>query len=110
MLIDSLVVPIITYGCEVWGIYNYGEVEKIHYKFRKYILGVRQQTSTAAVLGELGRFPLSVLCKEKALKFWCKIMNSPKSLIRNVYDNNARDNVFVNIDTKLSSGLRQSKV
>ena len=102
LLFDSLVVPIITYGCEVWGIYNYSEVDKIHYKFCKYILGVRQQTSNAAVLGELGRFPLSVLCKERALKFWCKIMNSPDSLIRTVYDNNARDNSFVNIDTKLN--------
>jgi len=101
LLFDSLVVPIITYGCEVWGIYKNSEVDKIHLKFCKYILGVRQQTSNAAVLGELGRFPLSIICKERSLKFWCKIINSPNSLIRSMYDKNITDNMFVNTNIKL---------
>ena len=60
-----LVVPIITYGCEVWGIYDLFEVDKLHYKFCKFILCVRPQTFNAAVLGDLGRIPLSLICKQR---------------------------------------------
>jgi len=59
-LFDSQVVPIILYSSEVWGIFNIKEIDKLHSKFCKYVLGVRQATSSVAVLGELGRFPLSV--------------------------------------------------
>ena len=63
-LFDSMVVQILLYGSEIWGVYEYKEVEKLHIKFCKYILGVRKQTSNYAVYGELGRFHLSVIAKE----------------------------------------------
>jgi hypothetical protein len=47
--------PIILYSSEVWGIYEFPEVDKIHIKFCKLVLGVKQQTPNLAVLGELGR-------------------------------------------------------
>ena len=84
-MFDTLVVPILLYGSEVWGIYNFKEIDKLHFKFCKHILGVRPQTSNAAVLGELGRFPLSVICKERALRFWIKIMKNPRSLIHSIF-------------------------
>jgi len=71
-LFDSIIVPILTYGCEVWGVYNYKHVDKLHIKFCKYILGVKKQTPTYAVYGELERVPLSVICKDRATKFWLK--------------------------------------
>ena len=84
-LFDKMVVPIILYSSEVWGVYEYKEIDKIHIKFCKYILGVKNQTPNVAVLGELGRFPLSVLCKERAMKFWLKIKQNPGSLIHKIY-------------------------
>ena len=48
-------------------------IDKIHIKFCKILLGVRQQTPNSAVYGELGRFPFSVISKERAVKFWLKI-------------------------------------
>jgi len=45
------------------GIYDLSEVDKLHYIFCKFILGVRPQTSNAAVLGDLGRITLSLICK-----------------------------------------------
>ena len=71
------------YGAEVWGIYNISNIYKIHIKYCKAILGVRQQTPNYAVFGELGRYPLSVICKERALNFWIKILkcNNSKSPI-----------------------------
>ena len=34
------------------------EIEKLHIKFSKYILGVNKRATTFATLSELGRFPL----------------------------------------------------
>ena len=84
-LFDTMVVPILLYGSEVWGVYNFKEVDKLHIKFCKYILGVRQQTPNMAVYGELGRVPLSIICKERSIKFWTKIMKNIDSPIFNMY-------------------------
>ena len=73
-LFDSLVIPILLYGPEVWGLYDYSCIDKIHIKFCKTILGVQQQTPNFSVYGELCRFPLSVIAKERATKFWLKIL------------------------------------
>jgi len=91
-LFDSMIVPILTYGCEVWGVYNYKEVDKLHIRFCKYLLGVKKQTPTYAVYGELGRVPLSVICKERAVKFWLKIMKNNELPIYHIY-NDLCDNV-----------------
>jgi hypothetical protein len=85
-LFDSMVVPILLYGSEVSGIYNFQEIDKLHIRFCKYILGVKQQTPNFAVYGELGRFPISVLCKERAIKFWLKIMKNENSPIKSIYN------------------------
>jgi hypothetical protein len=59
-LFDSLVAPILLYGSDVWSVNVTSEVEKIHIK----------SSPNAAVLGELGRFPMAIKCKERVLKFW----------------------------------------
>ena len=33
-LFDKMIVPILLYGSEVWGIYGYKEIDKLHLKFR----------------------------------------------------------------------------
>ena len=85
-LFDSLVSPIISYGCEVWSPYlikNLSEnnilqvcdkcvFEKINVKLCKYILGVRKFATNAAVRGELGRFPLLIKMLPLAVKFWSR--------------------------------------
>ena len=103
--------PIILYGSEVWGIYNTSEVDKLHLKFCKLILGVRPQTSNAAVFGELGRFPLSVLCKQRALNYYGKIMKNPQSIMYRVYQeqqnmfNAVNKNVWCNTVKKVLDNL-----
>ena len=94
-MFDSLVVPIILYGSEVWGIYSTPEIDQIHLRFCKLILGVKQQTPNDAVFCELGRIPLAVICKQRALHFWITIMNKQDSFMyrmfneqRMVYNNN----------------------
>ena len=85
-LFDSMVVPILLYGSEVWGIYENKEIDKLHIKFCKRILGVRQQTPNIAVLGELGRFPLSVISKQRSIIYWTKIMRKTSSLELKIFN------------------------
>ena len=49
----------------------------------KYLLSVASNTSNCAVLGELGRYPLSVVYIVKCVKFWLKIVQDNSIRIRN---------------------------
>ena len=86
-LFDKCVVPILLYGCEVWGYENVHVIELVHTKFCKFIFGVSKFTHNMPVYGELGRYPLSILIKKRMLKYWTKILNSDKcKLNRVLYD------------------------
>lgn len=91
-LFDSMISPILLYSADVWGIYDIKDIDKIHIKFCKYILGVRQQTPNLAVFGELGRYPMPVICKEKVLKYWLKIMKNPASPMYRTFDDQRNGN------------------
>ena len=43
-LFDTLILPILTYGCEIWGYENTKQLEKLHLQFCRNILGVRTTT------------------------------------------------------------------
>ena len=64
-----MVLPILCYGCEVWGFHPVPDIERVHLKFLKQILAVKPQTCTNAVYGVLGRVPLHVVRKERLLNF-----------------------------------------
>ena len=57
-LFDSLILPTALYGCEVWGFRNIEVVEKLHLLYCKMLLRVNKSTTSAMVLGELGRLPI----------------------------------------------------
>ena len=40
-LFDKLVLPILTYGCEVWGFHTAISIERVHLQFCKRLLGVK---------------------------------------------------------------------
>ena len=85
LVFDSRVTPMLVYGSEVWGVQGFDCIDKIHIKFLKMLSGVRPQTPNFAVYGELGRFPLSVISKERAVKFWLELLKDPESLIYQVF-------------------------
>ena len=62
-LFDSMILPILCYGCEIWGFHKAPDIERIHIKFLKQILSVKQNTCNATVYGELGRFPIIFIRK-----------------------------------------------
>ena len=73
-LFDCLVVPILTYGCEVWGFKYTNLIEKLHLKFMKFVLSVKSSTCNSMVYGELGRFPLLVRVKKQIVAYWAKTL------------------------------------
>ena len=64
-LFDHLISPILSYGCEVWGNYDWAEIERLHLWFCKFALGVKTSTPTDGIYAELGRCPLRVIGKFK---------------------------------------------
>ena len=75
---NSTVAPIIEYGSEVWsaGI-NTDPVDTFQVKFIKRALKLRPQTSTLAVLGEVGEYPLSIRLALRVIKYWMSLMALP---------------------------------
>ena len=86
-LFDSLVLPILEYSSEIWfSNKEIQELEAVHLKFLKIILGVNNNCSTLAVRGETGRYPILIRQKIKTLKFWRKIISMPdESLLKKMY-------------------------
>ena len=62
------------------------ELERIHLKFCKRLLRVRAYTCTAAVYGELGRYPLYIQRYVKIIQYWFKIIDSDNIILRTIYN------------------------
>ncbi|XP_078607973.1 uncharacterized protein LOC144879949 [Branchiostoma floridae x Branchiostoma japonicum] len=73
-LFDTMILPVLMYGCEIWGFHTGNQLEIVHNKFCKFYLGVGQNTPNIAVRGELGRHPLYVLRYSRIIKFWLKVL------------------------------------
>ena len=82
-LFDAFVGSILNYSSETWGFTK--AIERIHLKFCKCILQVRTCTSTMAVYGELGRFPIYILRYHKIIKYWFKVLQTENIILKNVY-------------------------
>ena len=85
-LFDSFVTSILNYACEVWGFGKNKELERIHLKFCKSLLHVKQSTSTVAVYGELHRIPLYINRHVRIIKYWCNIVNSKNIIVNTLYN------------------------
>ena len=81
-LFDALVRPVMLYGVETWGpgaLCGNGmdACEVVHRKFLRGLLGVRAGTPNAAVLGELGRFPVAHTAAMLIARFWNRMVAMP---------------------------------
>ena len=75
-LFDTLVLPILSYACEVWAVNpNVGEAaEVLHRSFLKHLLGVEICTANETVLAEFGRFPLQVHFWQQILRYHHRVV------------------------------------
>lgn len=65
---------------------NIHECEKVHTSFCKYVLGMSKYSSNYAVLGELGRVPLTHKITLSHVNYWYALQEAPLNLLlRNAY-------------------------
>ena len=85
---DAQVLPILEYGTEIWSTGStISALESVQLKYLKQILGVKQQTSTLAVYGETGRFPLLLRQRLALIKYWSRVISmDPSSVLKCVYN------------------------
>ena len=73
-LFNSMVLPILMYGCEIWGFNRADPVERFYLSFLKSILGVKKSTPNCFLYDELGVFPLIIERKVRIIKYWLKLL------------------------------------
>jgi hypothetical protein len=73
-LFDKMVLPVLTYGAEIWGYKTYNCIENVQNRYCKYILNVPSNTCNAAARGECGRVLINVQCNFRLIKYWCKLI------------------------------------
>ena len=87
-LFDALIVPVVSYGCQIWlpqtyfmGAFSSGNypnlkligqdpLERIHLSFLKWTLNVNKTTSNAAIWGDTGRYPLAIELSSQVYNYW----------------------------------------
>ena len=79
-LFDTMIMPILFCGSEVWRAYEYNPtktsdewgkrtIEAVQTQFIKHLIGVNKSTTNIMVRGETGRYPLSLFIKLRTVKF-----------------------------------------
>lgn len=85
-LFDKMILPVLSYGQEIWGFGDCEAIERVHLQFCKGILKLRRSTAGFFVYGELGRFPLAVKRNIQIVKYWLKIvMDGSSPLVYKTY-------------------------
>ena len=73
-LFDSVVKPILMFGCEVWGFEGVGLADKLQLRFHKLLLYRNLRTPTHMFRNEKGVFPFSLDRKNRVLNYWFRIV------------------------------------
>jgi hypothetical protein len=77
-LFDTLVLPVLSYGCEVWGTHYMIDgcevFEKVHRLFLRKVLGVRKSTANFMLYAEFGRLPLQFIWQKQIMKFYNRMI------------------------------------
>ena len=78
-LFHQLVLPILLYGCEVWGYSDIERIEVFYRKFLKNILQVCANTPTCIVHGETGTMPVLSHVLSRMLTYYARLCNGKQS-------------------------------
>ena len=87
-IFDTMIKPILTYGSEVWGLYNLNSIETFYLSFLKSILFVKKSTPNCYIYGDFGVYPLEIEIKMGVVKYWLKIIRpktSHDNYVRKIY-------------------------
>ena len=80
LLFDIFVSPVLSYGCEVWGVDLLDRPdcasERVHRWFCRRVQGLPKQAASAVVLAELGRQQLRLQWVRQLVRFWNRLQTS----------------------------------
>ena len=86
-LFDTMIMPILLYGCEIWGNENIDMVESFYMKFLRNAIHVHNKTANCMVHGETGTISIRVLINQKILIFWHRLVTGDQSKLTNILYN-----------------------
>lgn len=78
-LFHHTILPILLYGCEVWGFQNIKMIENLYNQFFRSIIKVRKSTPIYMIYAELGIKPVEIQIKSRMINFWVNTLNSDNS-------------------------------
>ena len=96
-LFDKLVLPILLYGCEVWGFEKLDHIEIFYRNFLRRVLKVNKLTVNCMLYGEVGKYKLANVIYKRMVNFWSRIITGKESkysfrlfnLIKCMHDSNS---------------------
>ena len=74
-IFDTNILPILTYGAEIWFSHDSPDIEKDHHHFCKYVLRIPKRSPNIFARGELGRYSVFTNRCLKLVKYWLRILN-----------------------------------
>ena len=74
---DSKITPILLYGCELWGLEQMEQIERVQIYACKRFLNASLKSCNAAVMGDCGRYPIYITTFKRCIKFWLRIIALP---------------------------------
>ena len=83
-LYDQLVIPVLLYGCEIWGYHNLNEIELFQRKFLKNVLHISKFAANCMIYGETGRQPLALTVSKRMISFWHRIKFGKQSKMSSI--------------------------
>ena len=72
-LFDTLILPILTYGCEIWGFSELNSLETFHRQFIKSCLKISKSASKSITYGESGVQNIENIINTRMICFWNRI-------------------------------------
>jgi hypothetical protein len=79
-LFDSMIAPILLYGCEIWGYEKLDLLEVFHRKFLRRLLQVHKRTANCMVYGELGRYEMKYVIWKRMANYWLSTQQTSNKL------------------------------
>ena len=73
-LFDKTVLPILTYGSEVWGYEGLDMLERVHTNFMRRITKCRKSTPKYMLYAEPSRHPIEITIKQRMVSFWTRLI------------------------------------
>lgn len=100
-LFDNTILPILTYGCEIFGYENTDILECVHLEFLRKISKLRKSTPRYMLYAEFGRFPLKIIIKQRMLNFWTRLLTGKSTKLSHqlylyMYHSNQIESKWIN--------------